>query len=1190
MARTIAISLLATDRMSRTFNRAASSTTRLSGALERVEKVGNMTGLAVGAASAVALTRALVPLTAAAVALPSALLSVQLASKTLKVGLSGVGEAMKAVGEGDAKKLEESLKGLAPSARSVVKETAKLKDEWEKVQRGVQQNLFAGLSKQLRTVGKQTLPVVSTGMKSMATDLNGVAVEAAKVTKTSWFKGRVAMAFKDAGHTVQILTGAVRPLVDIITRLAVAGAPLVKQFAGWAVQGLRAAAAWMDNSKNAGKMEQVLGGIRDGFAKVTSIVRNLLGFLGGVIGASKEFDLTSGDMLTTLEQVTAAMAQWANSTEGQKQMGDVFRMLADVANSLAQIMPVLGGTIGLVVHLLTNLPGPVRETVVQMLAWSVVIGVLVGRFKLLLGVAAGFGAIKSGFTAINSGIKGLQAAGTATRGFIAGFRNVGLAFSSSATQANTLGAAVRSQLQRWKQLTAQMYASAKAAVVNAANWVKMKAVAAGTWIANAARAVASWATAMYRAAAAATANAVAQLRAKAAAAGAWMASAAKAAASMAVATGRATAAATANAVASARQRAAVIATAVAQRAAAVASKAMAAAQWLLNAAMSANPIGLIIVAIIALGAAFVLAYKKIGWFRTLVDTLFKWFMTAVNFVVNFVKSHWQLLIAIILGPMGIIVGLVIKYWSQIKSFVMAAVNFVVGFVKNHWRLLIAIVLGPLGIVLGLVTKYWNQIRAFISRAVDAVIGFVRSHWRLIISIIGGPLVAAVVLITKYWGQIKSKTVSFWNSIKSFLSGVLNNIKRGFDRAVDGIASVWNGLRNAAKRPVNFVIGVYNSGIRPLVGKLAGLIGKNVDLPYINKFARGGVMPGYSPGNDSLLAAVSPGESIFRPEFTRAVGSKWVSAANAIARTGGPSAVRDWLVGGGDKLGAEGAGFARGGVASGGGFAGRFGFGGIVGGLVKGLKDFAFDNVGKAVKGTISKILGGAVPGGGGKIHELVAGLPRWIKDTLFTWVKDKLDDFMGGKGMKGALNWAKSQAGKPYVWGGVGPGGYDCSGFMSAITNVIKGRSPYSRLFTTFSFTGARSGPQGFVRDARSGFRVGVTNAGVGHMAGTLLNKNVESSGSAGVRVGGGARGADNSLFNMRYGLKADTGKLTLKPGWNPPVFNGTGRPELLSTMAAAGSGGEYHFHFHGPIGSKLELQNWLTRALDDLKRQGRMR
>lgn len=1188
MGRTIAISLLATDRMSRTFNRAATSTERLNGALERVNKVGTMTGLAVGAASAVALTRALVPLAAAAAALPSALSSAVIVSKTLTIGLTGVGEAMKEVGGQDAKKLEEALKGLAPNARAFVKESAKLHDAWTKIQRRVQNDLFAGLDKRLRQVAKNTLPVFNRGMQDVAEDLNGVAVQAAKVTKTAWFKGRVAQMFRDAGNAVDIMSGAVRPLLNIITRLSVAGAPFVEQLAQWAVDGIRAADAWMRNEKNATKLSSTLHDIREGFSQVGNIARNLIAFLGGLLGASKEFNLTSGDMLTTLEKVTASMAAWANSAEGQKQMGEVFRTLADVANAVAEIMPVVGMAVSLVVDLLGSLPGPVREGIVQFLAWSIVISLIVGRLKALLFVVGAFKAVGTAFKGVQAGIKGLQAANTATRGFIAGFRNVNAAFSASASRATTLGAAIRSQIARWKQLTAQMLRNAKASLATAANWVKMKAVAAGTWIANAARAVASWAVALGRSSRAAATNAAAQLRLKAAAAGGWLrtqATALRAATAAQLANARA---ATASALASARQRAAIIASTVAQKAATVATKAMAIANTLLNVVLRANPIILIITLIIALGAAFILAYKKVDWFRNAVNAIFSFLKTAVLAVINFVKQHWRLIITIILGPLGLVLSLVTKYWTQIKNYVMTAVRAVIDFVKKHWRLIITIVLGPLGLVVALVTKYWNKIKSFVTAAVKAVIGFVRRHWRLIISIIGGPLGAVVALVTKHWTSIRNKTTAFWNRIKSFLSNVLDNVKRGFGRAVDGIARVWNGLRNAAKKPVNFVIGIYNSGIRPLVSKLGGLIGKDPGLPYINKFARGGVMPGYSPGNDSLLAAVSPGESIFRPEFTRAVGSKWVSAANAIARTGGPSAVRDWLVGGGDKLGAEGAGFARGGVASGGGFAGSFGFGGIVGGLIKGLKGFAFDNVAKAVKGTIGKILGGTVPGSGG-IRDIVAGIPGWIKNTLFAWIKDKLDDFMGGKGMGDALNWAKGQAGKPYVWGGVGPGGYDCSGFMSAITNVIKGKSPYSRLFTTFSFTGARSGPQGFVRDARSGFRVGVTNAGVGHMAGTLLNRNVESSGSAGVRVGGGARGADNSLFNMRYGLTADTGALTLKPGWNPPVFNGTGRPEMLATPAASG---EVHLHLdnHGVIGSKIELQNWLARTFDTLKRQGRIR
>ncbi|MFT9821208.1 hypothetical protein ACMZ42_27200, partial [Lysinibacillus sp. NPDC056185] len=62
---------------------------------------------------------------------------------------------------------------------------------------------------------------------------------------------------------------------------------------------------------------------------------------------------------------------------------------------------------------------------------------------------------------------------------------------------------------------------------------------------------------------------------------------------------------------------------LAQKAGVVAAKAQAAATWLLNAAMSANPITLIVIAIVALVAAFVIAYKKSQTFRNLVQGALK---------------------------------------------------------------------------------------------------------------------------------------------------------------------------------------------------------------------------------------------------------------------------------------------------------------------------------------------------------------------------------------------------------------------------------------------------------------------------------------------------------------------------------------------------------------------------------------
>jgi hypothetical protein len=71
-----------------------------------------------------------------------------------------------------------------------------------------------------------------------------------------------------------------------------------------------------------------------------------------------------------------------------------------------------------------------------------------------------------------------------------------------------------------------------------------------------------------------------------------------------------------------RDKAATVASTAAAIAAGAASKVMAAGQWLLNAALTANPIGLVVVGIAALAAGLVLAYKKSETFRNIVNGAF----------------------------------------------------------------------------------------------------------------------------------------------------------------------------------------------------------------------------------------------------------------------------------------------------------------------------------------------------------------------------------------------------------------------------------------------------------------------------------------------------------------------------------------------------------------------------------------
>lgn len=101
------------------------------------------------------------------------------------------------------------------------------------------------------------------------------------------------------------------------------------------------------------------------------------------------------------------------------------------------------------------------------------------------------------------------------------------------------------------------------------------------------------------------------------------------------------------------------------------------AQWLLNAALTANPIGLIVLAIVALIAIFVLAWKHSETFRNIVTGAFNAVKNVVMGAFNWVRNNWPLLLAILTGPIGLAVLAIVKNWDTIKAGVAAVKDWVV---------------------------------------------------------------------------------------------------------------------------------------------------------------------------------------------------------------------------------------------------------------------------------------------------------------------------------------------------------------------------------------------------------------------------------------------------------------------------------------------------------------------------------
>jgi len=110
------------------------------------------------------------------------------------------------------------------------------------------------------------------------------------------------------------------------------------------------------------------------------------------------------------------------------------------------------------------------------------------------------------------------------------------------------------------------------------------------------------------------------------------------------------------------------------------------ANWALNASFLANPITWVIIGIVALIAIIVLIATKTTWFQDLWHGAMKGMSAAVGWIkdaaataFNWVKTNWPLILAILAGPIGLAVLLVVKHWDKIKETFNRGVIAIVGF-------------------------------------------------------------------------------------------------------------------------------------------------------------------------------------------------------------------------------------------------------------------------------------------------------------------------------------------------------------------------------------------------------------------------------------------------------------------------------------------------------------------------------
>ncbi|MEU2484107.1 hypothetical protein ABZ593_05765 [Streptomyces sp. NPDC012617] len=517
-------------------------------------------------------------------------------------------------------------------------------------------------------------------------------------------------------------------------------------------------------------------------------------------------------------------------------------------------------------------------------------------------------------------------------------------------------------------------------------------------------------------------------------------------------------------------------------------------------------------------------------------------------LMDLVQAAVDLVVALlpILPPLAGIIGLVVELAVSVLSWLLPPLVDLVS-------LLAGALAGALGTAIGWLAGLINVIAKVITWVADKLGPSLKWLWtnvfRPVFQWIGDKatwLWEKVIRPVFTWIGDKGKWL--WEKA---LSPAFEGIKKGikavsdsFDKAKGFIDKAWSKVSDIAKKPVKFIIEtVYNKGIVPTWNKIATAFGadplKTIPLP--KGFARGGILPGQSSfrQGDDQLVPMRRGEGVYVSEAMRDPYERArLHAVNAAAMRGKPlsqfqgfakGGIFDWVKGAASST----VDLAKSGISW----------------LKDGVKASATAGLNAVVKPLLDKISGSK-----SLYRDMITRIPKKMISSIVSFsgrADEKLGAAgIGGGGFKSGLKWARTQHGLPYQWAGNGNPSWDCSGLVSAIESVIRGQKPHRR-WATGSFSG-KTAPSGWQLGGKSPYMIGITNAGVGHTAGTINGVNVESRGGDGVVIGSKARSYKDGLFTHRYAYKGtyDSGGY-LQPGLNL-AYNGTGRPEPVFTTQQA--------------------------------------
>lgn len=269
--------------------------------------------------------------------LPAIILSAVSAMLVFKSAMAGVGDALKAAVSGDAEKLAEAVKNLAPSARAFAVAIGAATKALKPMQQAIQQALFAGLAPQVGAVAAALRGVQGEAV-GVAGQMGAVGQQFGLFLQSTPFIEAVRAGLNAVRSILASLAPGIRPLLTGFADLAKHGAELVSGSQRWAGV-LSNVGAFLSNLNIA----QLFRNASLALAPFIALARDLGTILGTVFAALNQ---GGGGALGILTSLVGAIAQFAESEAGTAALNALGLAISTIAGTAGSLLLAVLKAIG----------------------------------------------------------------------------------------------------------------------------------------------------------------------------------------------------------------------------------------------------------------------------------------------------------------------------------------------------------------------------------------------------------------------------------------------------------------------------------------------------------------------------------------------------------------------------------------------------------------------------------------------------------------------------------------------------------------------------------------------------------------------------------------------------------------------------------------------------------------------------